>query len=73
MKILAMSGSLQARSSNASLVQAAKDRAPDGVTFDVFDGLGNLPHFNPDVDGEGDSAPPAVADFRRRLAASGPS
>jgi len=66
-KILGISGSLQARSTNSALIRAAADLAPEGLAFDTFDRLGDLPHFNPDLDGEGDAAPSAVADFRGRL------
>ncbi len=69
-KILGISGSLQARSTNSALIRAAAELAPEGVDFDTFDRLGELPHFNPDIDGEGDAAPPAVGDFRARLGAA---
>jgi NAD(P)H-dependent FMN reductase len=32
-----------------------------------FDGLGELPHFNPDLDGEGAVAPESVQEFRARI------
>ncbi len=67
MKILGISGSLQARSSNSALIRAAAEVAPDGVDFATFAGLADLPHFNPDLDGEGPLAPGPVADFRARL------
>jgi chromate reductase len=70
MKILAISGSLRARSSNAALLRAAAAVAPDGVVFDFADELGALPHFNPDLDEEGMTAPPAVASLRARLVAA---
>jgi NAD(P)H-dependent FMN reductase len=38
------------------------------VAVEVYDGLGDLPHFNPDVDAAG--APPVVLDFRERLRAA---
>lgn len=37
------------------------------MTVAVYDGLGTLPHFNPDLDGEGDVPPPAVAELRRQV------
>jgi NAD(P)H-dependent FMN reductase len=67
-KILAISGSLQARSSNSALVRLAQRIANDQVSVDVFDALESLPYFNPDLDVE---PPPAgVADLRTRVAAS---
>src|SRR3982751_6815740 len=71
MKILAISGSLRAQSSNAALLRAAAALAPADVAFDFYDGLGALPPFNPDLDEEGMSASAPVADLRARAAAAG--
>jgi len=65
MRILAISGSLRATSSNTILLNAAAALAPENVEVIVYRGLADLPHFNPDFDG--DAAPPAVADFRCQL------
>ncbi|MBI3447712.1 MAG: NAD(P)H-dependent oxidoreductase [Acidobacteria bacterium] len=68
MRILAISGSLRAASSNSAIVRAAALLAPDGVNVEIYDGLGSRPHFNPDLDTE---VPlPPVGDFRSRLTAS---
>lgn len=69
MLILAISGSLRAVSSNTALLRAAAALAPDGLGVVVYEGLGNLPPFNPDEDGDGIFA--AVDDFRNRLKAAG--
>lgn len=50
MRILAISGSLRAASSNTSALKAAALLAPAGVEVILYAGLGNLPHFNPDLD-----------------------
>jgi len=63
-RILAISGSLRAASSNTALLRAAVRLAPDNIEITVYDGLGRLPPFNPDLDG---SEPPAVMDFRDRV------
>jgi NAD(P)H-dependent FMN reductase len=68
MNILAISGSLRADSSNARLLRAAARVAPEGMAFLFYEGLGALPHFSPDLDGEGAKPPPAVAELRRLLA-----
>jgi chromate reductase, NAD(P)H dehydrogenase (quinone) len=65
MRILAISGSLRAASSNTILLNAAAALAPENVEVIVYRGLADLPHFNPDFDG--DAAHPAVADFRCQL------
>jgi chromate reductase, NAD(P)H dehydrogenase (quinone) len=50
--ILAISGSLRAASLNSLLLRAAARVAPAGVELRLFDGLGELPLFNPDIGGE---------------------
>lgn len=64
-RILAISGSLRAASISTALVKAAAALAPESVEVVVYDGLGDLPHFNPDLDRE--AAPIAVAEFRSQL------
>jgi chromate reductase len=68
MRILGISGSLQASSSNLILLQAAARGAPSGVELVIFDGLRDLPHFNPDLEAQGE--PSAVGAWRRALATS---
>src|SRR3954465_5108705 len=63
-RILAISGSLRAVSSNTALLQAAAALAPDGVEIEIYRGLGDLPHFNPDLEAD---EPPAVTDLRDRV------
>jgi NAD(P)H-dependent FMN reductase len=62
MKIIAISGSLRATSLNTAVLQAASRLAPAGVTIEIFDGIGKLPFFNSDLDG--DRLPAEVAAFR---------
>ena len=68
MRILAICGSLQARSTNLTLLQTALASAPDGVEVVLFDGLRDLPHFNPDLEKSGE--PAAVRAWRQALAES---
>ena len=71
MRILAISGSVRADSSNAALLRAAAALAPEGMEFSFYDDrLGALPVFNPDLDGEGAVPPPAIAELRALLAAA---
>ena len=70
MRILAISGSLRARSSNTELLRAAALVADPSWTFDHYDGLAALPHFNPDLDLEGAVPPDPVRDLRARIAAA---
>ena len=66
--ILAISGSLRARSSNTSLLRLAASVAPADVRVDLYAGLASLPHFNPDDDL--DAPPPPVFDLRQRVGAA---
>jgi chromate reductase len=68
MKIIAISGSLRATSLNTAVLQAASRLAPTGVTIEIFEGIGNLPFFNSDLDG--DRLPPEVAEFRAVIGAA---
>lgn len=65
LRILAISGSLRARSSNTSLLRLAIDAAPDDVTIAMYEGLATLPHFNPDDDVDVPPAP--VLELRARV------
>lgn len=67
-KVLVLVGSLRAASVNRQLAQLAAETAPDGVTVTVFEGLGELPFYNDDIDRE--PVPAAVAKLRAAAAAS---
>jgi NAD(P)H-dependent FMN reductase len=49
-KVLALVGSLRAASINRKLAELAVEVAPDGVTVAVFEGLGELPFYNEEID-----------------------
>ena len=67
MRLLAISGSLRAGSYNTALARAAVDLAPSGVEVEVFDGLGQLPHFDADLEGDDNAA---VRHLRERIDAA---
>jgi chromate reductase len=67
-RILAVSGSLRRDSYNASLLRAAVDVAPAGVSVELLDGLDELPPYNGDVEAAGVPAP--VAAMRSRVEAA---
>jgi NAD(P)H-dependent FMN reductase len=69
-RILALSGSLRADSSNARLLRTAAALAPEGMRITFYEGVRALPHFDPDLDVEGATPPAAVADWRAALAAA---
>ena len=68
MKILAISGSLRATSLNTAVLRAAGHLAPAGVAVELFEGIGNLPFFNSDLDDE--RLPRSVAEFRAAIGAA---
>jgi len=67
MHFLAISGSLRAASLNSALLRATARLAPPGTTVELYDGLGVLPLFNPDLEA---SNPAPVAALRRRVIAA---
>lgn len=70
--VLALVGSLRAASINRQIAELASAVAPDGVTVTVFDGLGELPFYNEDIDGAvngaADQTPAAVLALRSAAA-----
>jgi chromate reductase len=70
MNVVAITGSLRAASSNTALLRAAAAMAPEDMTVTVFEAIGGLPHFNPDLDEEGMDPPAPVAAFRALLGAA---
>ncbi len=68
MQILAVSGSLQARSTNTALVRLAASLASADLAVEVFDGLDRLPFFNPELDV--DPPPAGVTRLRNQVAAA---
>ncbi|KQO10645.1 NADPH-dependent FMN reductase [Paenibacillus sp. Leaf72] len=64
-QLLAISGSLREKSSNTALMNAIIALAEEHVRFSVYSGLGELPHFNPDLDVE--EGPATVGELRRQL------
>jgi chromate reductase, NAD(P)H dehydrogenase (quinone) len=51
-KILAISGSLRSSSSNTNILRALVNLAPENTTIEIYESIGNLPYFNPEIDAE---------------------
>ena len=66
--MLLISGSLRAGSTNTAVLRTAQVVAPGELTTVLYDGLGTLPHFNPDDDH--DPLPAAVAVLRAHIGAA---
>ena len=64
LRFLSVSGSLRAASSNTHVLRAAALLAPQGVTVEHYNELAELPHFNPDLEG---NLPERIVDLRTRV------
>ncbi len=67
-RVLVLLGSLRADSHNRRIAEAICAQAPAGVTVEIADGLGELPFYNEDIDGE--QAPAAAVRLREQVAAA---
>lgn len=67
-KVLMISGSTRANSTNAAALNYIRRSAPPGYIGMLYQGLSELPAFNPDLDD--DTLPSAVASLRDAIAAS---
>lgn len=50
-RIFAISGSLRKASINSALLRIASTLLPENVELEIYQGLDQLPHFNPDMEG----------------------
>ena len=66
-RILGISGSLRAASTNTALLRAAALVAPPSIEVTVWKKLESLPHFNPELEGD---LPVVVREFREQVASS---
>jgi chromate reductase len=67
-RFLAISGSLRRASTNAALLRAVAASAPDDTVVALYDGMGDLPIFNPD--NEGERTPAAVTALGEKIRAA---
>lgn len=65
-QVLAICGSLRTGSFNGALLRAAQELAPPEMRVSIYDGLGEIPPYNQDV--EKRAVPDAVAAFKRAIA-----
>jgi chromate reductase len=66
-KILLISGSLRAGSTNSAVLQTAHMLGLDDIATTLCGGMDRLPHFNPDDDREGEAVPADVAALRDQI------
>lgn len=67
-KILAIIGSTRADSSNLRLVKKLEEMATENFEVAYFNGLSELPHFNPDLDNE--NPPTQIVELRQQILAA---
>ncbi|NOT90164.1 NADPH-dependent FMN reductase [Ferruginibacter sp.] len=67
-KIIAISGSTRAASTNLNLIKAIVELTAYRFEITIYEGLTEIPHFNPDLDNE--NPPKKVIEFRETLKAS---
>ena len=67
-KILAISGSLRANSTNLTIIKSIARTFDGRIEVSIYEGLAHLPHFNPDLEKTAQIA--EVEDFRRRVRAA---
>ena len=64
-RMLLVSGSLRAKSTNTAVLRTARATAPAGIVATLYEGLAHLPHFNSDDDVS--PLPPSVAELRAEI------
>ena len=70
MRLLLISGSLREGSTNTAALRTVRTLSPTDVVSTLYEGMGDLPHFNPDADREGAPVHPAVARLREHVSAA---
>lgn len=64
-KIFAITGSTRKNSSNYKLLKNISEQINDLFEVEIFEDLGELPHFNPDLDTE--NPPEGILSFRNKI------
>ena len=65
MRILGLSGSLREGSYNSGILTALQSRMPAGAELVIFDGLRDIPFYDPAIDGDDVNA--AAASLRQAV------
>lgn len=66
--ILGISGSLRADSTNTIILKTLGSLLPPGITFEIFEGLGEIPHFGFQLDSPGLADSESVTRFKVAIA-----
>jgi len=70
-KILVLVGSLRAASVNRQIAELAAETAPEGVALTIFEGLGDVPFYNEEIDDVMNPDAPALSSVNALRAAAG--
>ncbi|HEY9562761.1 MAG TPA: NAD(P)H-dependent oxidoreductase [Nocardioides sp.] len=65
-RVAVLVGSLRSDSLNRRIAETLRDNAPEGVSLEIVEGLGDLPFYNEDIDT--DAAPEAASLVRKSVA-----
>jgi len=65
LRLILIGGSLRSHSVNGAVIATIADMVPAGAQAVIYQRMGELPHFNPDIDR--DPLPEPVADLRETL------
>ncbi|HEX6808680.1 MAG TPA: NADPH-dependent FMN reductase [Gemmatimonadaceae bacterium] len=68
LRVLGVCGSLRAKSYNRALLHAAIELVPPDMVIEEYIGIGDLPHYNADIDVEG--GPPSAVSWRGAVRAA---
>ena len=68
LRVLGVCGSLRAKSYNRALLHAAIELVPPEMVIEEYVGIGDLPHYNADIDVDG--GPPSAASWRSAVGAA---
>jgi chromate reductase, NAD(P)H dehydrogenase (quinone) len=68
LRILGIPGSLRTGSYNRALLRAAIELAPEGMEVEIFEGLGEIPSYNQDVEAKGEPQP--VSQLKEAMASA---
>jgi chromate reductase len=63
--IVILSGSLRRQSFNAAIARALPELAPERMTFNLAQGLDQIPHYNADL--QADGFPPIVLELAKQI------
>jgi chromate reductase len=66
--ILGICGSLRKDSLNAAILRAAQQLVPEGMTIEIYEGIGEFPHYDQDVADAG--FPAQVTEFKDKVKAA---